>query len=201
MGMYDSIIIKKFKCPNCAKIMDECELQTKDLHNVLDNYNFPDVIKESWGPSWEDVSKVPYKPPRQIFVAGDCKFCKSFFGGQVFIKQKVLYKYQFINSKSKKITSERECWYEGLKESLERLSQSKIDTRELKNVIKALIFSVYNGDALSPENMQLLDNELKLKVLTETQDKIGKQIVDDFMTLGPASKYHSLLHQKTTKKT
>lgn len=194
--MFDSIRVNNFKCPSCGKIMEECDLQTKDLHNVLDNYRFPDVIKENWGPSWESQVKPPYKAPRKISVVGDCQFCKDYFSGTFFIKDKVIYKYQFIKRKSKKITSERECWYDGIKETLISLNQRKIDNREFKMILEALIFSVYNGDSLTPEKIKILDDYLKLKVLVNNQDKIGRPEVDAFISgIGPAAKYHSLLHK------
>jgi hypothetical protein len=200
MGMFDSIYVKNLKCPYCGKVMEECELQTKDLHNVLDNYQFPDIIKEHWGPSWEITQKTPYKAPSKISVATDCSHCKEFFYGTVFIKQKVIYKYQFTKRKSKEVVSERECWYEGIKETLTSLNQNKQDNRELKLILEALIFSVYNGDSLTPENMKLLDETIKLKVLEHHQDKIGRPEVDSFPSgIGPASRYHSLIHKGPQK--
>lgn len=195
--MFDSIYIKKLKCPCCGKVMEEAEVQTKDLHNVLDNYNFPDIIKESWGPSWEKQDKTPYKAPRKIGIHGSCSICDTFFGGTAFIKNKVIYKYQFTNRKTGKVVSERECWYEGIKEALTELNQQKQDNREYKLILEALIFSIYNGDSLTPEKIKLLDDELKMKVLERNQDKIGRPEVDSFPSgIGPAAKYHSLLHKE-----
>jgi hypothetical protein len=83
MGMFDSFIVKRFVCPNCRKLNQNAEFQTKVLDNMLN------VFKQG------KKAKIDY-PSMAITIKdgkydclGSCFRCNTFFDGKIVIKNNV----------------------------------------------------------------------------------------------------------------
>lgn len=196
MGMFDSIIIEKFICPCCKKeVPEQVEVQTKDLHNCLDTYKFPDVLFYSYGPSWAPRKIDPEPAPKEIHVYGNCPLCDEYFRGCVSIQNEILYKYEFFNRKTKFRSAREITIFPGLKELLINARQSRVDLREFSAILQMLVFSVLNGDPLDANQMSKLDEDLKLKVLERYHDLLGNR---DFLetSFNPFLEQYRKFHKK-----
>jgi hypothetical protein len=201
MGMYDTIIIKDFLCPICQKVNEEIDVQTKELHNALDTYSFPDVVKNFVGPyfdrSYHELEEKLTTPIAEISLAGSCIHCKKFLIGTGYIQDEILFKYHF-QLKNSNIQSSREIpLFPGLKEILIKNEELKEDKKHLRSLVEALIFAMYNGDKLDEEVALRVDTLIKSEVFRRYKDHLGKK--EHTGWIGPLHDLYNKIMNKGSK--